>query len=509
MHRSIYLINPKENVLGYHGMEVLRGWGIADQTNLADLATTTVAAMVPAGWDISLCDERVQAVDFDTQAAVVGITGKISQRDRAIEIAKEFRSRGKLVLIGGPAASLLPEAFREHADILVKGEMEEIATGIFADIEAGAWKPFYEGGKPDLTASPIPRWDLYPLGKALNAQIQTSRGCPFECEFCDVIQYLGRRQRWKDPEQVIRELNILYVRGYRHVFFADDNFTVMRRRTRELLTRLIDWNDSRLAGRVQFSTQLSIDLARDPELLDLCARANLRTVFIGIETSNEASLAETMKRQNLRVDLAEETRKITRYGIMVTCGAIVGFDHDGPDIFERQVAFIQSLPVPLVMFGTLIAPASTPLYARLKAEGRLTSTEHLGGGNFFQTNIVPKLMTQEELLLGARWLLNQIYAPAAFARRLLAFVELIDGGGARKGAPQFSPMDRRLAAKLASMGPGELRLVQLFERLAWQRPDLSGQLSYILLGYCQARYIFDLYGAWDPTLAKRPTPLAA
>ena len=156
---------------------------------------------------------------------------------------------------------------------------------------------------PDLKNSPIPRWDLYPKGRALSAQVQTSRGCPFECEFCDVIQYLGRKQRWKDPDQVVRELEVLYDRGARAVFLADDNFTVMRRRARDLLERLVDWNDHRPAGRMLFSTQASVDLARDQELMDLCLAANLRTIFMGIESPNEESLAETMKRQNLRVDL--------------------------------------------------------------------------------------------------------------------------------------------------------------------------------------------------------------
>jgi hypothetical protein len=509
MHQSIYLINPRESVLGYHGMEVLRAWNVADVTNLADLSTTTVAALVPQGWEISLCDERMQPVDFDTKAAVIGLTGKISQRERVIELAAEFRRRGKLVVIGGPAASLAPDEFRAHADILVTGELEEIAAGLFADIAANGWKQHYEGGRPDLKSSPVPRWDLYPRGQSLNGQIQTSRGCPFECEFCDVIQYLGRKQRWKEPGQVLRELDVLYVRGFRHVFLADDNFTVMRRRTRALLERLEAWNDARLAGRVEFSTQVSIDIARDPELLAHCARAGVRTVFIGIETPNEASLAETMKRQNLRIDLAKEVCTVTRAGIMVMCGIIVGFDHDGPDIFERQVRFIQSLPVPMVHFGTLVAPASTPLYARLQAEGRLTNLSHVAGGNFFQTNIVPKLMSQEELLAGARWLLNHIYSPAAFAQRLVSFARICGRRDKAVQSPGFGSIERALAQRLASMGEEERKLLALFEQLAKSRPDIVGHLAYFLLGYCQARYIFERYGVWDPELVRRDTPLAA
>jgi radical SAM superfamily enzyme YgiQ (UPF0313 family) len=503
--RAIYLVNPKESVLGWHGMEVLSDWGIADVTNFADLVTPTVAALVPDGWDISLCDERLQPVDFDTPAGVIGITGKISQRRRAIEIATEFRRRGKLVVIGGSAASLMPDEFQPHCDILVTGELEAIAPTLFVDIAAGTARSHYEGGRPDLKTSPVPRWDLYPRGRALRAQIQTSRGCPFECEFCDVIQYLGRKQRWKEPAQVLAELDTLYVQGYRQVLLADDNLTVMRRRARELLLALRDWNDRRLAGPMHFSTQLSIDLARDPDLLKLCIEANLKAAFVGIETPNPESLAETMKRQNLRVDLAEEVRKLTRAGMMVLPGIIVGFDHDGPDIFERQATFINSLPTPIIHFGTLVAPESTPLYARLKEEGRLTPTRYLGTGNFLQTNFRPKLMSEEDLVVGSRWLVNQIYRPDAFFRRLKSFVDLCAGSAAR-GMPSFGRIEKLLAQRLASRGSAEQQLLRQIEKISWRRPDLSGHIGYALLGYCQARHMLDEYGIWDPDLIGRETP---
>ena len=509
MQPSIYLINPKEGTLGYYGAEVLGAWGVAAATNLVDLATPTVAALVPPDWAVTLCDERVQAIDFDTTAAVVGITGKVSQRERMVALAAEFRGRGKLVLIGGPAASLEPEAFQPHADILVTGELEDIAPRLFAEIASDTWSPRYEGGRPDLGASPIPRWDLYPRNVALVGQVQTSRGCPFECEFCDVIQYLGRKQRWKEPEQVVAELDVLHRRGFRYVFLADDNFTVMRRRTRELLVRLIDWNAERPDARVQFSTQASIDLARDPELLKLCVRANLRTAFFGIETPNQDSLAETMKRQNLRVDLASEIRKITRAGMMAMCGMIVGFDNDGPDIFERQLAFIQSLPVPMIMFGTLVAPAATPLYARLQGEGRLTAEKHLGGGEILQTNIVPKRMTREQLHDGSRWLVNRIYAPEAFADRLSAFVATYGIGETRPPGPPLGQIEHALLAKLASLGPAERALAELIVAIAGSHPDLTGHLSNVLLGYCQVRYMYAQYGVWNPELARREAPIAA
>jgi radical SAM superfamily enzyme YgiQ (UPF0313 family) len=501
--KSLYLINPAEKSAGIYSVEVLEGWGIGRAVHLADLATPTVAAMAPPDWRVAICDERIQPVDFETPAAVVGITGKVSQRDRMIRLAAEFRRRGKLVMIGGPYASLNPEDLRPHADILVRGEIEEIAGRIFADLAAGTWQADYQGTRPDLSTSPVPRWDLYPRGVALLAQVQTSRGCPFECEFCDVIQYLGRRQRWKEPDQVIRELDVLYAQGYRNIFLADDNFTVMRRRTHALLERLAAWNRSRPYGQVSFSTQVSVDLARDPELLAHCVEAGLRIVFVGIETPNEASLAETMKRQNLRVDLAAEVSKIVNAGIMVMCGMIVGFDHDGPDIFEIQEAFIARLPVPVVGLGLLGAPAATPLHARMKKEGRLKAHDRVGAGDLLDTNIVPKLMSEAQLTSGLRWLLNRIYTPAAYARRVERYVAASPPPRQAPRPPQFRSVEQALGSRLARYGAEEQTLLMLFERLVGQRPDLRGGLSYALLHYCQMRYVLEMHGIWDPVLARR------
>jgi radical SAM superfamily enzyme YgiQ (UPF0313 family) len=507
MQRSIYLICPAESGPGFHGAEVIEAWGMGRVANVADLSTTTVAALVPKEWSVSICDERIESVDLEHPASVIGITGKVSQFSRMVDLAREFRERGKIVIIGGPYASLNPDDVRPHADILVTGEFEEIATKVFSDLSAGTWETLYKGGRPDLKSSPIPRWELYPKGRVLSSQVQTSRGCPFECEFCDVIQFLGRKQRWKEPDQVIRELEVLYARGARAVFFADDNFTVMRRRARELLVALADWNRPRPGGRMLFSTQVSIDLARDPELMNLCTEANLRWAFIGIETPNEESLAETAKRQNLRVDLSDEVKKIVRSGIMATCGMIVGFDHDGPDIFERQAKFISSLPVPIISFGLLVAPAATPLHERMAREGRLINHDRFGAGSFLETNIRPLLMSEAELKEGARWLLNRIFDPHAFAERVRHFVEIC--GVSLLGGDTVTPFDRALAARLSQLGAAEHQLIQLLGRLAGERPDLLSQLRYSLFFYCQARYLLNHYGIWDPELAKRELPIAA
>jgi radical SAM superfamily enzyme YgiQ (UPF0313 family) len=508
LRRSIYLINPAEKAPGYHSVEVLAHWRLARAVNAADLTMPTVAALVPPDWHVSICDERVQAVDFNTTAAVVGLTGKVSQRGRMIELAQEFKRRGKLVVMGGPYGSLNPDDLQPHTDILVTGELEEIAGKLFSDIAGGCWQPHYEGTRPDLTISPVPRWDLYPHNVALAAQVQTSRGCPFECEFCDVIQYLGRRQRWKAPEQVIRELDVLYGYGYRNIFFADDNFTVMRRRARELVESVSAWNASRTAGRVNFSTQLSIDIARDPELMAQCVEAGVRMVFIGVETPNRESLAETMKRQNLRIDLSAEIHKVVHAGMMVLCGMVVGFDHDGPDIFERQAAFIESIPVPVIQMSVLVAPPATPLYARLKEEGRLVGAAWVGAADFLASNIVPKLMTDAQRSIGVRWLMNRIYTPQAFGRRVRKFVE---ASIVRHAAPRVSMLtglEGEIARRVAQLGPAERTLVEQIVASGWQRPDLHTHMSYILLFYGQVRHLMEINGLWDPSLLEREVAIA-
>ena len=284
MSRSIYLVNPAADSPTYFSAEVVHGWGYGHAACLADLTISTVAALVPADFEVRLCDENVTPIDYDADADFVAITGKVSQWTRMQAIANEFRRRRKIVIIGGPFATLSPEVVRQRCDILVRGEIEEIAADIFSDLRARSWQPEYVGTRPALEHTPPPRWDLYPNERVLTGSVQTSRGCPFDCDFCDVIQYLGRRQRHKPVADVLFELDVLYQLGYRSVFLTDDNFTVVRNRAKELLAALSEWNERQQDGKVHFMTQLSIDAARDEELLRLCAEAGLRQAFIGIET---------------------------------------------------------------------------------------------------------------------------------------------------------------------------------------------------------------------------------
>jgi radical SAM superfamily enzyme YgiQ (UPF0313 family) len=500
----LHLINPRSSLPGYYGAEVFEAWGMAPVVGIADLATTTIAALAPRDWQVTICDEHVQHVDLDIDADFIGLTGKITQAPRMLELAAAYRARGKIVLCGGPYASLSPDVFRGHCDVLVQGELEGIAAELFADLEAGTWRKAYEGGRPELDTSPLPRWDLYPNAQAMVGSVQTSRGCPFDCEFCDVIAYLGRKQRHKPVANVLAELDSLYALGYRNVFLADDNFTVYRRRAKELLEALAVWNRGRTDGAVSFITQVSIDAARDHDLVRMCAEAGLYSVFIGIETPNEASLIECGKRQNAGIDLLDEMQVFLDHGISVTAGMIVGFDHDGPDIFERQYEFAMAAPVPVFTLGALVAPAATPLFARLELAGRLVEDGSEVAGAPWASNIVPERMSQAEMRSGLRWLCNALYHPDRFAERMLAMIDRL--------APH--PLDLRAAAanglrpagaetvllikRIADLGKAEAAMLRTVLRAMRGRPHTSGSIMTALFRYAQIRHLYKQGDCWEP-----------
>jgi radical SAM superfamily enzyme YgiQ (UPF0313 family) len=506
MPPSVYLVNPVSALPTYFSSEVYAASGFQPAAGMADLAIASVAALLPDDFHVQLTDENISPVDFDTGADFVGITGKINQWPRMEAIAEEFRRRGKVVLIGGPYASLCPEVARPHCDILVRGETEDLFGALAADLRAGTWKDEYVGSKPDLASAPLPRWDLYPNERALIGTIQTSRGCPFECEFCDVIQYLGRKQRHKPITQVLRELDRLYRHGYRTIFIADDNLTVYRARARELLEALRDWNVRQERGKVRFFTQVSIDAARDEGLLRLASEAGLTTVFIGIETTNEDSLKETKKRQNVGIDLAEQVGRFLANGIAVVGGMIVGFDADGPDIFARQYEFAMQTGVPIFTVGALVAPAATPLYARMEREGRLLAGGPEMAGSLGSTNIVPRQMSGEQLREGLRWLCSRLYEPAAFGERI---ERLLDGLGPRRdpgrGEARRAPERGRaverdsvgVLARLPRLGEAEAKMWSRVLAKLGERPDAAETVMLMLLVYMQIRHMYSEGTCWE------------
>jgi radical SAM superfamily enzyme YgiQ (UPF0313 family) len=341
--------------------------------------------------------------------------------------------------------------------------------------------------------------------------VQTARGCPFECEFCDVIQYVGRNQRHKPVAQVLSELDELYRRGYRDVFIADDNFTVYRARAKQLLSALRDWNLRQAQGQVHFDTQVSIDAARDDQLLEMCAGAGLSHVFIGIETPNEAGLRETKKRQNVGINLLDQVQRFLDHGMVVTGGMIVGFDSDGPDIFERQYDFAMSSPIPIFSLGALVAPRATPLYGRMAQEGRLLPEGAQVASLPWSTNIVPRQMTHEELLRGIQELCRKLYQPAAFGERVLRLIERL---GRRRdprhaeGAPRFNKLrsvngnSLDLVSKFMRSGRDEAEMWSRVRKGISQKPETGEFVISAMIQYVQIRYMYAQTGLWDA----RPKP---
>ncbi len=489
---SITIVNPAADAPGYHTAEFAAHYGLPSHVSVADLASVTVAALVPAGWTVSVVDEGIEPVDFTHVPDFVGLTGKVSQRRRLIALAREFRRRGSVVVIGGPYASLNPDDVRPYADVLVTGEIEEIAAELFADLKNGHWREVYAGTRPDLGLSPLPRWDLYPNKRAALGTVQTARGCPFECEFCDVIQYLGRKQRHKEPEQVIRELELLHRIGYREIYIADDNFTVYRKRAAALVAALKAYNDSLGRERMRFMTQASIDVARDDELLDQCREAGVETWFVGVETINEDSLRETRKRQNLLQSTDSALANILGHGISLQAGIIVGFDHDGPDIFDRLYDFIQRSGLVDVSVGALVALHATPLYARMQREGRLRGDEWQITQSPFSTNIIPARMTQQQLVSGIDKLCQRLYSPEAFQVRLDRFLEVFGSLVPRTPAVkdlEIQTLGGLAIQKITEMGPREAAMIHHAVARMRERPDAHKAFFEYTFRYAQARYM--------------------
>lgn len=462
---------------------------------MASAGITTVAALFGKEFNIYLCDELIDEVDFDLPADLVGLSMNVGQAARGIELARRFRAAGRKVIMGGPHVSLVPEFFTGEADSLVIGEFETVAEEVRRDALARALKPKYHCGKADLSDAPMPRWDLYPNKRAITGVIQTSRGCPFECNFCDVIQYLGRVQRHKPPEKVIAEAQSLYDLGYRSVNLSDDNFTVYRQRSRALLKQLAAWNGREGRDPVQFATQASIDLSRDAELIRACNEAGLRDVFIGIETSDENALKESGKRQNLRQNLVAETNRIVEGGVAVSAGMMVGFDSDDLGCFERQFDFGMALPVVNLRVSVLVASLATPLHAQMKAEGRLVDegvSLYFPGGDLW-SNIHPLNMSRRQLAEGAAWLVETLSEPENVLRRFEHMAALLgpppehlmrDAGAGLIGKGGAGAL--KLMAKAARM-PALRRVIDTVVEMTRARPEIARDLSGAMFGYLNAR----------------------
>jgi radical SAM superfamily enzyme YgiQ (UPF0313 family) len=389
------------------------------------LGLLTAAAMIPQHHAVTLCDENTSAIDWDADCDFVGLTGMHLQESRIREIAARFRARGKRVVVGGPSVMALPERYADVADIRIVGEAEQIWPEAIVDLENGRARSAYYATKTvDLATSPKPRFDFVSRRDYLSVSVQTTRGCPFRCEFCDIITLYGRTVRVKPVEQVLQEVTTVLELGWDRLLFVDDNLIGDPRYAAELLDALAALQ-KRVSRPFFFTAQSTINLAQNTALMKSYYGAGGRSVFIGIETPRTSSLQETMKFQNVRRDLLGEVERIQRHGIAVYSGLVVGFDHDDLGIFEEQVKFINDAKIPIPLPSILGALPGTPLYKRMADAGRLISDKGFHANAYF-TNIHPKQMTVQELEHRYREMVFALYEPTRFADRVIGELDRLN-----------------------------------------------------------------------------------
>jgi radical SAM superfamily enzyme YgiQ (UPF0313 family) len=397
---------------------------ISKKAAFPPLGALTVAAMLPASWEKRLVDMNVRPLsDADIKwADYVFISAMIVQKESARNVIKRCIRLGIKVVAGGPLFTTEPENFG-NVDHLVLNEAEITLPIFLADLEKGAAQKIYgTTAHPDVTSTPVPLWSLAEMGRYSSMNLQYSRGCPFNCEFCDITFLDGHTPRTKGAEQLLRELDSLLAAGWRgDLFFVDDNFIGNKRKLKEeVLPLLIAWMEKNNHPFNLF-TEASVNLADDEELMQLMSKAGFNRVFVGIETPHEASLSECDKRQNTSRDLIAAVKTLQNHGFEVMGGFIVGFDSDPVTIFKTQVDFIQRSGIVTAMVGLLNAPKGTRLHRRLQSENRLIA-ESSGDNTDFSLNFVPR-MDAHYLINGYREILNSIYSPGQYYQRVRTLLQ--------------------------------------------------------------------------------------
>ncbi|MEM7398467.1 MAG: radical SAM protein [Pseudomonadota bacterium] len=415
---DIVIVNPRFDISFWGFEHCMPLFG--KNANLPVACLGLLAALVPDHHDVTLIDENVEDIDFDRlgRADLVCLTGMSIQGARLIEILAEVRARGVMTVVGGPMATVEPEVLEGLTDVLFLGEADETWPEFLAAWEKGTHKTRYEQAeKTDVAKLPLPRNDLLKANRYMFGSMQISRGCPFTCEFCDIIVTFGRRPRLKESAQVIAELESFLKIGLKMVFVVDDNLIGNKKAIKPILRDIAEWQQARGYPLTLF-TEASLDLAEDEELMELMGLASFQNVFIGIETPNEESLRETKKLQNVRPNagsLVDRVHRIQNHGIDVWCGMIVGFDNDDTSIFKAIPQFLSRARISTALVGMLHAIPTTPLHKRLKEAGRLNNAEE---AEFYGTNVEPLGMSREELRDGFIQVMQESYAIDAYFERL-------------------------------------------------------------------------------------------
>jgi radical SAM superfamily enzyme YgiQ (UPF0313 family) len=444
----------------------------------APLGLITVAGLLPQSWEFRLVNRNTEELDnADIDWADLVMTGgMINQQPDCLALIERCQARGKPVAVGGPDLTSSPHIYAA-ADFQVRGEAEDIIAEFVAAWERGERSGVFtaEKFKVDVTRSPMPRYDLLKFDQYFYVCVQYSRGCPFTCEFCDILELYGRVPRTKSNEQMLAELDRLYELGYRgHVDFVDDNLIGNKKALKKFLPALKDWLEAH-DYPFEFSTEASLNLADDDELLRMLTEANFFALFVGIETPEPVALAATKKKQNTRRDITSSVHKIYAAGMFVTAGFIIGFDEESDSIGEAMAQFIDDCAIPLCMVGLLYALPNTQLTRRLSREGRLHEGHDVmqptrsGDQCLLGINFEPK-RPLADILTDYSQVLERVYSPEAFAGRLRRLSDLLDRSNSRRRAPKGDIKFRAGAA-------------EHFERIANYLPEASGVFRETL-SYC-------------------------
>lgn len=429
--KNLLLIYPRSFAVSYGDMRFVSH--LTGKAGLLNVALATIAALVPDGFQVTIRDEHYDTIDYDGQWDLVGLTGFHTQIMQAEVIARKFRARGVPVVSGGPSVSVSPQRWRDFSDVLVVGEAERIWPRFCSDFLAGSYADTYlEEERFGIETSPLPDYSGFSratINRYFGGIVQTSRGCPFDCEFCDVIAYVGRVMRYKAPAQVLAEVRQQQKLGLKFVVFADDNFSAGRKQATAILATVGAYNRS-LRAPLNFATQASIDCAQDGSLLKLASESGLNRILVGIESPNVESLKEANKLQNVRSDMVRDVIRFHQHGIMVMGTSIVGFDHDETDIFRRHLDFFNETGILSPQPFPLQAPDGTPLRVRAEREGRYrgweTSLPPEQANNFNTFTLTPARISVDQLRDGLYWLIRELYRPDHVLLRLERFFGQFD-----------------------------------------------------------------------------------